>query len=601
MSNALMVLPEWAEKLRGLFIAGEANVFILHGNVQDYVLSSESTMSMDLFLGQWMGETQKVLYNWSVYNGLTKTRNIASDIPDSVLGKIKRIDTLLRKRGGDDNGVAVVLEHATALIPGGDAQYRSNDERMLLAALLDWSMDEEISKSNNLVLLLAGSLSELPSELLSNPRIISIEIGLPNEASRLAVIQQRSSRRDPNDKGILRIAQQTAGLKLVQVQSLFGHGKGLTFTQREQLIKSVLAKQSESTPAELQERSKKMADITGGMTPDQIIALLGGVSSHADADTEMLGALMIRKRALIEKECFGLIEFMDTRYGLDKVGGNDKIKKELMTIANTIAFGDKRLAPLGLLAVGAMGAGKTFVIRAFLKEAGLTGLALKNIRSKWVGSSEANLDRVLSTVRAMGPVALVIDEGDRSFGNGEGGDSDGGTSSRIIARLKEFMSDPENRGQVLVILMTNRPDKLDTDIKRPGRLDRKIPFFYADTTDDLRSIAQVLARRYDVDASPLNDAMVVNRMQGYSNADIEALIGLYANQIQAFPDKNKNALFLEVLDDFIPPREGGMIEYMNLLAVKEASRKTLVPERYQHLYEGDNLSLALAKAKAALY
>lgn len=39
------------------------------------------------------------------------------------------------------------------------------------------------------------------------------------------------------------------------------------------------------------------------------------------------------------------------------------------------------------------------------------------------------------------------------------------------------MSDPDNRGQVLFILMTNRPDKLDTDIKRPGRLDRKIPFF----------------------------------------------------------------------------------------------------------------------------
>jgi SpoVK/Ycf46/Vps4 family AAA+-type ATPase len=71
---------------------------------------------------------------------------------------------------------------------------------------------------------------------------------------------------------------------------------------------------------------------------------------------------------------------------------------------------------MGLLAVGPMGAGKTFVIKAFLKEAGLSGIALKNFRSKWVGSTEANLDRVLATVKAMGPIALVIDEGDRSFG-----------------------------------------------------------------------------------------------------------------------------------------------------------------------------------------
>jgi SpoVK/Ycf46/Vps4 family AAA+-type ATPase len=201
----------------------------------------------------------------------------------------------------------------------------------------------------------------------------------------------------------------------------------------------------------------------------------------------------------------------------------------------------------------------------------------------------------------MGPVALVIDESDRSFGNGEGGDSDGGTSSRIIARLKEFMSDTDNRGQVLFIMMTNRPDKLDTDIKRPGRLDRKIPFFYAETVEDLRSIATVLCNRYGVSAEPLQSDTLVLGMKDYSNADIEALVGLYANNVQLDPDGNVVELFTHALVDFIPPRESGMITYMNLLAVKEASRKSLVPEKYHHLYEGSNLSTALAEAKRALY
>lgn len=596
-TSTTVVLPAWAERVRQLFLAGEANVFIVHGNVQDYVLSGAdgtNLMPMLDFISLWMESTNKSVYEWSVYKGLAKRKTKEAIGGDGMLEKLKRLDTLVRS-GGENT--CLVVPHASALIPSGDAQFRSSEERMLLSALLDWSMDETVAGGNNLVFLLAESTMDLPSELLSNPRIATVQIGLPDEAARLNVIKKASSRADA---GVARIAQQTAGLKLVQIQALFGKDKGMSVAEREQLVRNILSAQG-VTGASLDERVKKMGDITGGMTPDEIASLLGGSRSYQDADEEMLAALMIRKRALIEKECSGLIEFMDTRHGLDAVGGNDNIKHELKAIAKTILSGDRRLAPMGLLAVGAMGSGKTFVIRAFLKEAGLTGLTLKNFRSKWVGSTESNLERVLATVRAMGPVALVIDESDRSFGNGEGGDSDGGTSSRIIARLKEFMSDTDNRGQVLFIMMTNRPDKLDTDIKRPGRLDRKIPFFYAEKVEDLRSIATVLCKRYGVSAEPLQDDAVVTGMKDYSNADIEALVGLYANNVQLNPEGDVSAHFRQALGDFIPPREGGMIEYMNLLAVKEASRRSLVPEKYHALYEGDNLTTALANAKRALY
>jgi hypothetical protein len=53
-------------------------------------------------------------------------------------------------------------------------------------------------------------------------------------------------------------------------------------------------------------------------------------------------------------------------------------------------------------------------------------------------------------------------------------------------------------GQVLFILMTNRPDKLDTDIKRPGRLDRKIPFFYAETAAERAAVVSAVLKRYRV-------------------------------------------------------------------------------------------------------
>lgn len=56
----------------------------------------------------------------------------------------------------------------------------------------------------------------------------------------------------------------------------------------------------------------------------------------------------------------------------------------------------------------------------------------------------------------------------------------------------------DNRGRVLTLLMTNRPDKLDIDIKRAGRLDRKIPFFYASAPLEVEAVIQALLGRYGI-------------------------------------------------------------------------------------------------------
>src|SRR6185295_8093691 len=179
--------------------------------------------------------------------------------------------------------------------------------------------------------------------------------------------------------------------------------------------------------------------------------------------------------------------------------------------------------PMGMLFTGPMGTGKTFVAEAFVKETGLTAIKLKNFRSKWVGATEGNLERILSVVQALGQVIVIVDEGDRAFGNQEG-DGDGGTSSRVMARLKEFMSDTSNRGRVLFILMTNRPDKLYIDIKRAGRLDRKMPFLYPQTAEEVETVLQAQIRKHKLQtdlAFPRDREAVSEKIVGYSNADFE--------------------------------------------------------------------------------
>src|SRR6478672_1523667 len=208
----------------------------------------------------------------------------------------------------------------------------------------------------------------------------------------------------------------------------------------------------------------------------------------------------------------------------------DEVKKDLLLVAKNIRDGEIARVPMGILFTGPMGTGKTFVAEAFAKECGLTTIKLKNFRSKWVGATEGNLEKILSVIKAIGQVIVIVDEGDRAFGNTDG-DGDGGTSSRVIARIKEFMSDTSNRGRILFLVMTNRPDKLDVDLKRAGRLDRKIPFLYVQTAEEVELVAKALLRKNkvktDVDFTAIRDAFS-RLLVGYSNADIEAVL-LMAN------------------------------------------------------------------------
>jgi SpoVK/Ycf46/Vps4 family AAA+-type ATPase len=256
---------------------------------------------------------------------------------------------------------------------------------------------------------------------------------------------------------------------------------------------------------------------------------------------------------------------------------------------------------MGVIFVGPMGTGKTYIAEAFAGESGLTCIKFKNFREKWVGSTEANLEKVLQVVEALGYVLLIIDEADRSLSSGS--DGDGGTNSRVIARLKEFMSDTSHRGQVVILLMTNRPDKLDTDLKRPGRFDLKIPFFFPESPDERRLILEALVRRNEillVEGADL--APVVSGTKGYSAAELEAVL-LAAAGLAGLEDSlevSQQNLELAV-KDVIPSRDTRMLSFMELLAVFEASSRMLLPDHYRDMSAEevqsklDTLRLALGR------
>jgi transitional endoplasmic reticulum ATPase len=584
-----MPLPEWASELRQRYIRGEASQFILHGNVHDVVLHEGKELPVEEFIGTVMLGGNKdtiVFYNNSTGVKFHKRKGKLEGLDELLLHKSRdKVLPLLERALVTEARFAVVLTYAESLAPAADLSMYSDNDRAALVTLHRWASLPALDHSDNVVILVTENLSELHPRLVNNARVSAIRIPLPNETERKDAIRLLAPKFD--QASIDRLAEITAGLKLVQIRGILSPDDAADdVEQRKKLITSLLG--DEGTP----ERVEGLAKITKGMTPDEVHALVAPKKAmpHTGGNgiTPQMEKLVAKhKRSIIERECAGLLEFIEPKHNFEAVGGMEEVKRELNRVAKSIREGDTARVPMGFLFVGPMGTGKTFVAEAFAKESDLTAVKFGSFRSKWVGATESNLDRILDVISGMGQVIVIIDEVDRALAGNDGG-SDGGTESRVIAKLKEFMSDSQNRGRILFILMTNRPDLLDTDIKRTGRLDRKIPFFYSQTPDDVLPIANALLRRhklkpaFDLAAQREN---ILAKLVGYSNADIEGVVLLAGSVADTAGRKDAPTLedMQKAVDDYLPSRDMNILELMELLAVYEASNRSMLPEKYKNL------------------
>jgi transitional endoplasmic reticulum ATPase len=599
MSEARL-LPAWAEDLRRRYLRGEASMFVLHGNVYDVVLHNGKMMALTEFLTDVLLKDSKdtiAVYNVATGARFTKRAKTEITVDDLLLATQKdRVFAALERLLITSTKTAVIMEYAESIAPAGDPNFQGEADRAAIVTLHRWSSLPEIERGDNVVLLISENLTELAPKLISNPKVAVVEVSMPDfderrEAARIA--DNRLTQKD-----VERYAGVTAGLKSIQIASILTPQPAVEeeLADREAFITGLLGGGADAAG-----RAHKLAALTSNLSREEVKELVAPTAAMPEeslpspielARKETDRLIAKRKREILERECFGLVEFVEPAHGFEVVGGMEEVKKDLMVIAESIREGRASRVPMGILFTGPMGTGKTFVAEAFAKECGLTTIKLKNFRSKWVGATEGNLEKILNVIRAIGQVVVIIDEGDRAFGNTDG-EGDGGTSSRVIARIKEFMSDTSNRGRILFLVMTNRPDKLDVDLKRAGRLDRKIPFLYVQTAEEVELVAKALLRKNkiktDVDLTSIREGFS-SKLIGYSNADIEAVI-LLANEDAARESGGDAPVlashFQQAAIDYFPSRDVELLEYMELLAVFESSSRRLLPAKYASLTPED--------------
>ncbi|KAI0353669.1 AAA-domain-containing protein [Trametes cingulata] len=191
------------------------------------------------------------------------------------------------------------------------------------------------------------------------------------------------------------------------------------------------------------------------------------------------------------------------------------------------------VAACGVLLWGPPGCGKTLLAKAVANESRANFISVKGpeLLNKYVGESERAVRQVFSRARASSPCVIFFDELDALVPRRD--DSMSESSARVVNTLLTELDGLDARKSVYVIAATNRPDMIDPAMCRPGRLD-KLLYVDLPTADERAEIVRKMTRKVPLggptsDANPeaiqqTIDALVRERCEGYSGADLAALV-----------------------------------------------------------------------------
>src|SRR5260221_3042577 len=260
-------------------------------------------------------------------------------------------------------------------------------------------------------------------------------------------------------------------------------------------------------------------------TPGPLDELVPPVQPQPVTDTE---AVLVQPGTIVRAQARGATKPGGLGRGsYEDIGG---LGKELQRIREMIELPLKYPAvfdrlgvepPKGVLLYGPPGTGKTLIARVVAAETNAAFFVINGpeIINKFYGESESRLRAVFQEAQRKAPSIIFIDELDalapkRTEMGGE-------VERRIVGQLLALMDGLTSRGQIVLIAATNKPNALDTALRRPGRFDREIAL----RVPDVRGRTEIL-RIHSRDAALANDidfARLAQLTPGFVGADLEAL------------------------------------------------------------------------------
>ena len=175
----------------------------------------------------------------------------------------------------------------------------------------------------------------------------------------------------------------------------------------------------------------------------------------------------------------------------------------------------------GILLYGPPGCGKTLIAKVLASEseANMYSINGPEIMNKYYGETEAKLRDIFKEAKDKSPSIIFIDEIDAIAPKRE--EAYGDVEKRVVAQLLALMDGLTDRGNVIVLGATNRPDSVDPALRRPGRFDREVEISVPNV-DERLEILQIHTRGMPI-AENVNLKILSNELHGYTGADIRSL------------------------------------------------------------------------------
>jgi AAA+ superfamily predicted ATPase len=573
--KARLPLRGWALELARRWNGGTYSLFVLHGNIYDLFPVQENgavnyvplktflvrrffaeracLLFYDISDGLTFGssEMQKRFFEWlEIYDSVENTNFHAQGPPRDLV----HLAPLLRRffqRVADEKekwrGITLIIDFPEKLIPACEEASASLEERMNLVTFLKWAAAPELARLDIGVVLVTESADELSARLLQNPYVAQARVDLPDAEERLRFLQSGWAESLADGKPMSawsdftadELAARTSGLNLLRIRHFLAEA------------------------------------IRNGIRVSQQYVTSG-------------------KKRFIEEYCQGLVRFKDPNpaISLDCVATHAAAKKRLRELAWLIKNGKTDVLERGVLVPGRVGVGKSFLIDCFASECGLPVMEMGEFRSKWVGDTERQQARILMTIRALGPVIVVVDEADAVFGTREA-DGDSGVSGRVFAAFAAHIGDSTLRGRELWVAMTSRPDLLAIDMKRQGRFGLCIPLFPAQGPDDVLELFKTVGRVRKIALADPILAFISEKLglRPLTGSDVEAII-VRAKERAVLANRDNDVQrqdFEDAVNSFIDPLDSNLLALQELAAVLACSDGRYLPERYLKADRGQML------------
>jgi len=557
-------LPEWAKKFAVKYCSNTASTYIFHGNIRDFLAQRTEENKFrfveiqDYIADVLFGYKGKILcYDRS--SGISFIENpyidnMNASTRDDYLNAMNKFDVKIRKdekysrllskkvttafelvekyfykKIDERERVVFIVDYAETIVPNSSGISNSEEDRFSFVTLKRWAYNPIFIHKDVTVILLTENLSDLNQSLAKCPNIINIHIPIPDENTRKNFIY-------------------------------FNKDEGRLFLDVSLTCETI-------------------AKVTGGLNLVNINQIIA--ESYQEKKNINMDFLRKRKKEIIEAESAGMLEIIESEYDLRMVSGHEHVINALRKTSENIKKGRLDVLPMGYLISGPVGTGKSFLVKCFTGEIGIPVVRMLNFRSKYVGVTESNIEKILDILKAMAPVAVMVDEADAVLGD-RNMNGDSGTSNRVFAQISSFMGNTEYRGKIIWFLITCRPDLLPIDIKRQGRCEEHFSLFYPETGKEREELFNKMIEKLNIDSQiRYNDDLFKKQKYLYSGADIEAiLVRAKRLAVNNSLDIVNDDHFNEAIKNFIPAVYPYEVELQNLVSVLECTHAAMIPQRY---------------------